>query len=209
LLGGEPLLHPEIAGVIETARAYFPETEIGILTNGLLLPKMNADFWDCCREHDIKITITRYPVKIDIAAIKETAKNAGVRLNVLYEEDERSFYFKPLSRDRKSRPKNNFRNCWHANRCIHLRDGRLSCAVVSYINILTGAITNGGGGGQNRKFEVCENDYIDIYRAKNIDGILDFLTKPIPFCRYCDFRNISFGRKWAVSEKKLSEWIQG
>lgn len=67
----------------------------------------------------------------------------------------------------------------------------------------------GGGGGNIIEFKVSENDYIDIYKARNIDEILDFLTKPMPFCRYCDFTNISFGRKWAVSEKKLSEWILG
>jgi sulfatase maturation enzyme AslB (radical SAM superfamily) len=94
LLGGDPLLHPGITGIMETARKYFPKTEIGILTNGLLLTKMDAGFWDCCREHDIKITITKYPVRIDIAAIKETAMNAGVHLYVLYEEGARSFYFK-------------------------------------------------------------------------------------------------------------------
>jgi hypothetical protein len=145
LLGGEPLLHPEITGIIETARTYFPKTEIGILTNGLLLPKMDAGFWDCCREHDIKITITRYPVRIDIAAIKETARNKGVRLDVLYEEGGRSFYFKPLDRNRRSRPKNSFINCWYANRCVHLRNSRLSCAVVSYIDILNNVIMGGGG----------------------------------------------------------------
>jgi hypothetical protein len=64
-----------------------------------------------------------------------------------------------------------------------------------------------GGGGGYIKFEVSENDRIDIYKAKDIGEILDFLAKPMQFCRYCDFSNISFGKKWAVSEKKLSEWI--
>jgi hypothetical protein len=67
----------------------------------------------------------------------------------------------------------------------------------------TGAGGDGGGGG----FEITENDYIDIYKARNIDEVLDFFAKPAPFCRYCDFSKISFGRKWSVSERKLSEWI--
>ncbi|MDR2658951.1 MAG: radical SAM protein [Spirochaetaceae bacterium] len=149
LLGGEPLLHTGITEIIKTARKYFPKTEIGILTNGILLPKMEADFWKCCREHDIKITITKYPVKIDISLIKELAKKASVRLEVLYEEGERSFYYKPLNKKGKSRSKDSFKNCWYANRCIHLRDGKLSCAVVSYIDILNNVIniSEGGEGG--------------------------------------------------------------
>jgi hypothetical protein len=63
------------------------------------------------------------------------------------------------------------------------------------------------GGGAHEIFTISENDYIDIYRARNMDEILDFLAKPVPFCRYCDFSNISFGRKWTVSKRKLSEWI--
>jgi hypothetical protein len=54
---------------------------------------------------------------------------------------------------------------------------------------------------------IAENDYIDIYKAKNIDEILEFLAKSMPFCRYCDFSKISFGRKWEASGKKLSEWM--
>jgi hypothetical protein len=205
------LLHTEITGIIDAARKYFPKTEIGILTNGLLLPRMNDDFWNCCRENDIKITITKYPVKIDIARIKEAAKKFSVRLEILYEESERSFYYKPLNREGKRRPIDSYRNCWYANRCIHLRYGKLSCATVSYIDILNNAIIGGivgGGGGQNVEFEVSKNDYIDIYKARDIDEILDFLVKPVPFCRYCDFSRITFGKKWAVSERKLSEWTE-
>ncbi|MDR2097439.1 MAG: radical SAM protein [Spirochaetaceae bacterium] len=207
-LGGEPLLHPEITGIIKIARKYFPKTSISILTNGILLLKMNDEFWDCCRGNNIKITITKYPVKIDIAAIKEVSQKAEVTLSVLYEDGGRSFIYKPLNLSGKSNKKDSFTSCWHANRCIHLSNSRLSCTAVSYIEILNKAIIEvGGGGDKNQEFEVSENDYIDIYKAKSIDEILDFLAKPMPFCRYCDFSNISFGRKWAVSARKLSEWI--
>jgi organic radical activating enzyme len=205
LLGGEPLLHPEITGIIKIAREYFTGTDIGILTNGLLLLKMHDEFWNCCRENNIKITITKYPIKIDIAAIKEKAQVSGVKLEVLYEYGERAFFFRPRKPQNITNAAKNFMFCWEANRCVHLRNGRLSCSTVSYIDILNDAAAGGGGG--CGKFEVSENDRIDIYKAGNIGEILDFLAKPMPFCRYCDFSNISFGKKWTVSEKKLSEWI--
>jgi organic radical activating enzyme len=145
LLGGEPLLHPEITVITKIARKYFPETDIEILTNGTLLLKMDACFWDCCRENSIKVTITKYPVKIDIPAIKEAARKSGVKLNILYEDNERSFYYKPLNVLWNNNLKNNFIRCWYANRCINLRNGRLfSCAMAPYIHILNNAI--GGGG---------------------------------------------------------------
>jgi wyosine [tRNA(Phe)-imidazoG37] synthetase (radical SAM superfamily) len=144
LIGGEPLLHPEITEIIKIARKYFSETKIEIVTNGLLLPKMPPDFWNCCKEQRIKITITKYPVKIDLAAIKETAKSASVHLEILYENDGRSFYFKPLNINGNCSVKNSFRSCWYANRCIILRNGKLICAAAAYIDILNNAV--GGGG---------------------------------------------------------------
>jgi len=39
-----------------------------------------------------------------------------------------------------------------------------------------------------------------------MDEILDYLCKPIPFCRYCDWRRLKTGVKWSVSKKEISEW---
>jgi hypothetical protein len=146
LFGGEPLLHPEITGIIKIARKHFPKTDISILTNGLLLLKMNDEFWNCCRENNIKITITKYPVKIDIAAIKEKAKKALVRLEVFYEDTERTFFFRPLNPESSVNPKKNFMLCSEANRCIILRNGKLACTTASNIDFINNAIAGGGGG---------------------------------------------------------------
>jgi MoaA/NifB/PqqE/SkfB family radical SAM enzyme len=149
LFGGEPLLHPEIIEIIRIARKHFQNTDIVILTNGILLPKMNDTFWECCREHNIKITITKYPVKIDITSIKEIAKKFSVKLEIFYENTERKFFFRPLNLKNLTDAKKNFLFCPEANRCIILRNGRLSCTTASNIEILNNAImsSKGGGGG--------------------------------------------------------------
>jgi hypothetical protein len=185
---------------MKIARKYFPDTEIVILTNGLLLSKMTSDFWKCCKEQRIKITITKYPVKMNLAAIREIAKNAAVKLDVFYEDTERTFFIRPRSPENITDAVKNFMFCSEANRCIILRNGKISCTTASNIEILNNAMTG-------MKFEVSNEDHIDIYKVKSIDEILDFLAKPIPFCRYCDYSKITFGKKWAVSERKLSEWI--
>jgi hypothetical protein len=149
LFGGEPLLHPEIAEIMKIARKHFPDTDIGILTNGILLLKMNNDFWDCCRENNIKITITKYPIKIDIPAIKEKARKVLVQLEVFYENTERTFFFRPLNSAGNMNPKKNFMFCWEANRCIILKDGKLACTTASNIDFINNAIAIGGGGGVN------------------------------------------------------------
>ena len=53
LMGGEPLLHPEINEIMKSVRASFPYSQIKLATNGLLLPKMKEHFWKTCRDNNI------------------------------------------------------------------------------------------------------------------------------------------------------------
>ena len=46
LLGGEPLLHPQITLFLETTRKHFPHNTINIVSNGILLKKQSKEFWD-------------------------------------------------------------------------------------------------------------------------------------------------------------------
>ena len=62
LLGGEPLLHPNISECLKEIRNLFQNTEISIVTNGLLLGKMNQNFYNICLESKIKIRITDYKI---------------------------------------------------------------------------------------------------------------------------------------------------
>src|SRR5262245_27405170 len=59
LLGGEPLLHPDLLGMIAAARASGVSRRVVIVTNGLLLSKMPDVFW---RAVD-KVRISSYPGK--------------------------------------------------------------------------------------------------------------------------------------------------
>ncbi len=53
LMGGEPLLNPEIVEIMWVSRKYFPYTNIAIETNGILLKSMPEE---CCQnEHKIVI----------------------------------------------------------------------------------------------------------------------------------------------------------
>jgi len=57
LLGGEPLLNPQINDFIKIAKEYQIADKIGVTTNGILLSKMNDLFWDQVDS----VTITIYP----------------------------------------------------------------------------------------------------------------------------------------------------
>ena len=73
LLGGEPLLHPKIDHIVSTIRESMLSDQIQICTNGLLLSKMSASFW----EQVDHILISSYPGK---HLSKESLNNANFRL---------------------------------------------------------------------------------------------------------------------------------
>lgn len=62
LLGGEPLLEPEHScKMAEISRRYFPNAELRLLTNAILIPKMTPEFWKCMRKYQVIIHISVYP----------------------------------------------------------------------------------------------------------------------------------------------------
>ena len=81
LLGGEPLLEPErcgeMAGIV---RRYFPDTELRVLTNALLVQKMTPEFWSCLRENDAVVHISVYPPVLErLEEIEATLRAYGVK----------------------------------------------------------------------------------------------------------------------------------
>jgi len=78
LLGGEPLLHPDIMMFVQVARNNFPQAVIDITTNGLLLKQMSEEFWTACRENKIVIRPAKYPVSLDYDALEKLATGHNV-----------------------------------------------------------------------------------------------------------------------------------
>ncbi|MDR2406568.1 MAG: hypothetical protein LBE13_00420 [Bacteroidales bacterium] len=200
LLGGEPLLHPQIIDFCRVARKYFENGTINIITNGILLPKQPDEFWNTCMTNNIQIIITRYPIVIDIEKIEKKARENGVILKYWPHDNSLKTMLKvPLDINGGQNSKSNYKMCGQANACIQLRHGKIyTCPVIAYIEYFNNFF------GQN--LEVTERDYIDIYKVKNIDEVYSFLCKSMPFCRYCNIKGVVYGMGWAVSKKQITEW---
>ena len=61
IVGGEPLLHPDVAEFFKLVRTFYPDSELYIWSNGVLLKKMPESFWDSCRKYQVKLRVTNYP----------------------------------------------------------------------------------------------------------------------------------------------------
>jgi hypothetical protein len=199
LMGGEPLLNERIIDFMRIARYYFDGT-IKIVTNGILLPKQKTEFWEACRDYRVEIVLSVYPIKIDVEKIYDMADRYGVKITGRKEDGSESklWYRYKMDLNGTQNAVQNFYSCSAANTYIHLMDGKLTTCHAP----LNSENFNHFFG---NKLHLSQADYIDIYKVKNLRQILKFLSKPIPYCRYCR-PNSSELTNWEVSKKDISEW---
>lgn len=62
LMGGEPLLHPQISDLVQMTRDAFQKTALEIRTNGILLKSMPESFYDVCKNTGTKIVVSDYNI---------------------------------------------------------------------------------------------------------------------------------------------------
>lgn len=200
LLGGEPLLHPEIKDLCMIAREALPAADIRIVSNGLLLPRMDRSFFDVCRDNDIKISLTRYPICFPYEEWIEKMAGMGVACSFFNSETIKTLCKKPLDLTGGQDRERMFGACMTADHCISLKDGRLyTCTTIPNVIHFNQEF--------GKDLKVTEEDFIDIFKVTDPKQIRRFLSHSVPFCRYCDIRGEKFNLPWRVSEKDINEWI--
>lgn len=59
IMGGEPLLNKRINEYLDIVGKHVKKGQVDLLTNGLLLPRMDDSFYQTCRRNHIRIFVTR------------------------------------------------------------------------------------------------------------------------------------------------------
>lgn len=201
LLGGEPLLSKNIIECMELAREYFHESRIVLLTNGILLAHMEDEFWASCKGNNIVLQITKYPINIDYDGLVKKIESKGIECDFFRLSDEECLMNRlPMDLSGGKDAYDSFTHCYMANRCVSLKNKRLyTCPVIANIEHFNKYF--------HQKLDVCEGDYIDIYKVKSANEIFEALATPVPFCRYCDVQARTKGHRWEVSKKTIDEWV--
>lgn len=201
LLGGEPLLHPEITEFFPIARNLFRNSKIIVISNGILLPKMEDKFFKALRRSDVQLWISDYCLNMDYGAIQKKCKDFNVTLmytSYTKDKDGNKLWTKfTLDPEGKQNWVNAFEACCIKN-CVTLKKGKLyTCPTIAHIEHF------------NKHFktnlEVSEYDYIDIYKINSHQGLLDAMVKPTAFCRYCK-TNAHEQCFWGPTKKDIKEW---
>ena len=193
LLGGEPLLHPEIIKFIYTTRKIFKNARISIATNGALLFSMKNDFWEACRKNQIKLNMSVYPPFFNTEErILKWVQSQGV---IIYSDKHEKFRA-ILNLNGDSDPLKAFKFCRSVVFVPYLYKGAVYiCSrpvVIRYFN-------------ERFNHNIPCSSGIDIYNP-DINGwdVLISILKPVETCRYC----ITYKQKFAWDESTFSanEW---
>ena len=207
ILGGEPLLHPDIVKMTAIMRKYFPKQRITIITNGVLLAqpdKLPADFWQAIRENNIVIKLSQYPINVDYAAVEELCRQQNVSYEIFADRSENARGWNKFLLDEngggiKALKYKVFKllGCRLKN-CFQLSGNRIyPCSEVAYVHHLNKAF------GTN--FIHRKGDYIEVDKIRNSFQIRKLMLFTTPFCSYC----CGYVKdKWGISKREKSEWIR-
>lgn len=198
LMGGEPLLHPQVIDAIKLTRSILPNIKLIVSTNGLLLPRMTKEFWQACRDNRVVIRITPYPkakggtwnyfkyvwlIKKNRVRMESTGWRFGFRHQLLSEKAEYD-------------ATTNYLRC--QLHCTQVRDATFwPCAYVAYAFNLNNKF------GTN--FKTAPADRLSLEGLTATDLRL-WLFRTKPFCAHCGIKDAKHVT-WRRSQYTRDEWL--
>ena len=202
LMGGEPLLHPQLLKILSLTREVFSSSEIQLVTNGLLIPRMETAFFQCCRANTIHIRITEYPVKGAYHSVLSVLDKyeAAYSFSADSHRKKKEFHHLVLDPTGGHDALRNFNEWCTCSSCTNLRGGRLYlCPVRACVKHFASYF--------DLKFPLSDRDSLDIHREDlSTADILAFLRSPCPFCEYCNCEKITYGHAWQTTSRSVGEW---
>lgn len=132
IVGGEPLLHPQLEELLATAHELQVGARIQLTTNGILLAKLSPRSWDCIQ----MLSVSLYPdPALPRDLIRDIARQAARRnVEVSWKVQDK---FTCLDRAEMASPeeaRETFAGCWIRHRCNSIKHGRFySCTRPQYI----------------------------------------------------------------------------
>jgi hypothetical protein len=183
IMGGEPLLHPELPTMLRVLRESGIGERVRLFTNGLLLPSMPEAFWEALDE----LTISNYtsaPVKPAVLAmVRGRAKRHDFVLNVK-PVDEFTQVLSPRFERDGERTQRTFERCWLRHRCLVVRDHRFyMCTRAAYADDFLHRVAHEPPPEPlDRSRDGIAIDTLDLAAA--LETYLN-RDEPLGACRYC------------------------
>lgn len=195
MLGGEALLDNKISEYIRFTRKTLPDSEIQLITNGLLIPKQTEEFFQCCRENDIIIGITGYKPTV---LLKDKIIDVLEKNNIIYFfRINKEEFGKNIDLTGTADKDEAVRKC-REHTCHFLRYGKVyKCPFEALGNKFFA----------HYHLDIRFNGGTDIY-DENMDWnawLYNLEHNPVDACRYCGEEE---KMKWSVTNSPvLEDWV--
>ena len=176
IVGGEPLLHPQIATMAKIAAESKIAPRISLTTNGLMLGRMEDELW----HHLDAMTVSLYPQPelphSLIEAANQQAQRFGVELN-WKRQDQFVIMDTGGRRGDSQETAAIFKRCWLRERCHILRSGTFyTCTRPPHMQTLMGDSAN-----------FSDDGFSLIAPEASAQGLLAYLKRdhPLEACAHC------------------------
>ena len=201
ILGGEPLLHPELGFMLKCVRLLFPNSDINVVTNGILLKKRKEELLPIFNKYNISITISCYPgLGLDYRELLRGFPKVEVY-------DKAGFWNISLH-DKADFPKEDFYSCFSGSmvKCNFLKDGRIyPCCVIPNLPHFFKYFE------EARAMDLAkiplESAGISV-KDHTAEEIEKFLCMPSEFCAHCNVYNAVIPHAWKRTNYDIKEWME-
>jgi hypothetical protein len=172
LLGGEPLLNPELGEYVRLFRQNLPYTQLTIVTNGILVPLLKEDVLETIRDNHVQVSISDY-TDLNNEKTEKFLESHDIAYTIRGGKEN---FGKTLNLKGDSEPVKSFYTCPRRH-CSFLGRGKIApCCqpfVAHYFNDYFGE-------------HLIEGEGIDLYE-EGLDGwtVAERLFSPMESCRFC------------------------
>ncbi len=185
LLGGEPLLHPQLTEIIDIVKASGVSENIRIVTNGLLLHRMSDEFWQKIDQLTISNYASATIPEENITMFWKKARKYEVVLNVKYVDEFNEILLKKPTTNMK-KIQAIYDDCWIRHRCLMVRNGVFfKCARAVYMDTYKRKLNLPKYPEEPNSY--VEKDGIPINDPDFIKNAKKYLNdkRPLASCLYC------------------------
>ena len=198
LLGGEPLLNLKLELYIALTRKYFPETQIVIVTNGLLILKMKQSLIDTIISCNVFISISQYsPTRNQIERIVDFLEEREIHYYISYPitQFEKILTLKEQNGEKAYAERFN-RDCV----CHTIKDGKMGCASTFKLY-------------DSQKYFGIQIEEEELQKSTinlmddNIDGwdILKSFRRAPALCKFCNPKSENVA--WETGLPQVEDWF--
>lgn len=197
LLGGEPLLNVDCYKYINYARKIFPDADINIVTNGILIPKQDEELFSAMRESNAGFHISQYEPTLKLKNVIEKKCKENM-VDYYFEGEPITEFGKNLSMLGDSNVEIAQAVCLERG-CRFFRNGRIyKCPMEGMIDKFI----------KEYDYKVNISGGFDIY-DESIDWEVqldDYFNNPVSMCQFCAEKCETF--EWKVKNRpEAKDWL--